>query len=292
MTLHRGTRLMSCVLLAVLAGVAACARREPPPKEYTLTGQILAVKPESQEVLVKHDDIKGFMPAMTMPYKVEDPSLLNGATPGDLISATLVVGETRAFLSSIEKTGHAEVEMPATTPEVSIFDLLQPGDQVPDAALIDEDGQPRPISSYLGHAVALTFIYTRCPDPEFCPLMSKQFAAVEQVIARTPELSGARLLSVSFDPEHDTPAVLKAYSAAEKANPQIWRFATGPADVIGAFSSRFGVTVTRNDSPVLVHNLGTAVIDTRGRLVALHSTNQWKPADLVAELKTAAASGD
>ena len=101
MTLHRGTRLMSCALALLAAGVVACGRREPPPKEYTLTGQILAVKPESQEVLVKHNDIKGFMPAMTMPYKVEDPSLLTDATPGDLISATLVVGETRAFLSSI-----------------------------------------------------------------------------------------------------------------------------------------------------------------------------------------------
>jgi protein SCO1/2 len=278
------------LVLALAAAVTACGRQEPPPKEYQLTGQILAVKPESQEVLVKHEDIKGFMPAMTMPYKVEDPALLNGKEPGDLITATLVVGELRAHLSTITKTGHAAIDTPPAAPEVSVFDMVKAGAPVPDAPLVDEGGQPRPLSSYKGHRLVLTFIYTRCPDPEFCPLLSKQFAELQAIIKKTPALADVQLLSISFDPEYDTPVVLKAYAQVQRADPSIWHFATGTHDDVAKLAAKFGVTATSNGSPVLIHNLGTAVVDASGMLVALHSTNEWKPADLVAELQTAATS--
>ena len=275
-------RLLVLLLVAISAG---CGRQEPPAKEYELKGQILAVKPDTQELLVKHEDIKGFMPAMTMPYKVEDAALLKDKEPGDLITATLVVGETSAHLSTVTKTGHAAIEVPPTPPEVSVFDMVKEGAAVPDAQLVDEDGKPRPISSYKGHRLVLTFIYTRCPDPEFCPLMNRQFSALQTTIKATPALADVRLLSISFDPEYDTPKVLKAYAGIQRADPNIWRFATGTKDDITQLAAKFGVTATSNGTPVLIHNLGTAVIDARGNLVKLHSTNQWKPADVVAELE-------
>jgi len=275
-------RLLVLLLVAISAG---CGRQEPPAKEYELKGQILAVKPDTQELLVKHEDIKGFMPAMTMPYKVEDAALLKDKEPGDLITATLVVGETSAHLSTVTKTGHAAIEVPPTPPEVSVFDMVKEGAAVPDAQLVDEDGKPRPISSYKGHRLVLTFIYTRCPDPEFCPLMNRQFSALQTTIKATPALADVRLLSISFDPEYDTPKVLKEYAGIQRADPQIWRFATGTKDDITQLAAKFGVTATSNGTPVLIHNLGTAVIDARGNLVKLHSTNQWKPADVVAELE-------
>lgn len=273
----------------VVLSVAAC-RQAPPPKEYQLTGQILSLKPENQEVLVKHDDIPGFMMAMTMPYKVNDANLLTDKVPGDLISATLVVGETTAYLSTMTKTGHAEVEVPAVQPEISGLDMVKIGEVVPDAMLVDENGASLSLSSYRGRRLALTFIYTRCPDAEFCPLMNQHFLALQQLITRTPALAGTQLLSISFDPEFDTPDVLNAQARRIGADPAVWRFATGSVDEVARFAGRFGVTVTRDDTPALVHNLGTAVIDAQGRLTALHSTNRWTPAELVAELQAAASS--
>src|SRR3954471_9593033 len=150
--------------LAALLLATACSRT-PPTKEYQLQGQILDVKPETSEVLVKHGDIPGFMPAMTMPYKVEDGKVLAGKEPGDLITATLVVGETEAHLSKIDKTGHAPIE-DATAPAITESQILKPGDPVPDTALVDENNAAAPLTSLKGHRVALTFMYTRCPQPD------------------------------------------------------------------------------------------------------------------------------
>lgn len=276
-------------LLVIAALCTACGRQEPPPKEYQLTGQILSIKPESREVLVKHEDIPGFMMAMTMPYKVSDANLLKDKTAGDLITATLVVGETTAYLSSVTKTGHSEVVIPAVQPEVSALDMVKTGETVPDARLVNEDGKTFTLASYRGRRLALTFIYTRCPDPEFCPLMNQNFLAVQKMIQSTPGLGDAQLLSISFDPEFDTPQVLKDQAQRVQADPKVWRFATGKTEDVTALASRFGVAVTRNGSPVLIHNLGTAVIDAQGRLSTLHSTNRWTPSDLIAELQAAAA---
>jgi protein SCO1/2 len=280
--------MMRIVLLLALGLTAACGRTEPPPKEYQLKGQILSLQPEQKQVLVKHEDIPGFMAAMTMPYSVSEASLLEGKAPGDLITATLVVAETTAHLSAITKTGTAPLDMPETVPEVSALDMVKEGAPVPDAALVDEDGRARPLSSYRGKRLALTFIYTRCPDAEFCILMNQQFSALQRTIKSTPALADVQLLSVTFDPEFDTPAVLKEYVSTQRADPAVWHFATGTREEITRLAGRFGVTSTSNGTPVLIHNLGTAVIDAEGRLVKLYSTNQWKPADLIADLTAAA----
>src|SRR6476660_925612 len=144
--------------LIVAATLAAACNRTPPAKEYQLKGQILDVKPETNEVLVKHGNIPGFMPAMTMPYKVEDPNLLADKQPGDLITATLVVGETEAHLSTIDKTGHAPVA-DSTGPAITASEILKPGDAVPDTKLVDENNASRPLTSLAGHRVAMTFMY-------------------------------------------------------------------------------------------------------------------------------------
>jgi protein SCO1/2 len=259
-------------------------------RAYELQGQILAMKPESREVVIKHGDIKGFMPGMTMPFKVNEASLLDGRQPGDLITATLMVGEVDAYISTITKTGTAPLEPQI---EVTATDgaILMPGDQLPDQLLIDQDGKPTPLSSLRGHRVALTFIYLRCPLPDFCPLMDRNFAAVQKMLAAAPELADVRLLSVSFDPEHDTPAALKAHAEALGANPEVWRFATATPDEMETLTRRFGVFVERNaDSAVdITHNLRTAVIDPEGRVVSVHTGTDWTPAQLVADLKAAPA---
>jgi len=274
----------------VAIAIAACDRT-PPTKQYQLTGQILDVKPATNEVLVRHEDIPGFMPAMTMPYKVGDAKLLAGKEPGDLITATLVVGETEAHLSKIDKTGHAPVEDPSGGPAITASQILQPGEPVPDTKLLDENSAPRPLTSLKGHRVALTFMYTTCPQPDFCPLMDRNFAAVQSEIKKTPALADVRLVSVSFDPAHDTAAVLKTHAKALQADPAVWRFVTASTDDIKGFAAKFGVIAEPSDeSPaILTHNLSTAVIDADGRLVKIRPGNMWTPADLIADLTAAPA---
>jgi protein SCO1/2 len=217
---------------------------------------------------------------------VQDRALLEGKKPGDLFTATLVVEEVNAYLSTLTTTGHAPLEDPTAGPLITDADLLKDGDVVPDHALVDQTRTPRPMGSLRGHRVALTFIYTRCPLPDFCPLMDKQFADVQQEIGKSSELADVRLVSVTLDPEFDTPAVLDTHAKALGADPRLWHFVTGDRDEVLAFAKRFGVITEPGEpaSPV-VHNLRTAVINPQGRLVKAYSGNMWSPAELLADLK-------
>jgi protein SCO1/2 len=277
------------LVLLALAAPAACAGA-PESRQYEVRGQILAVDRDRREVLVDHADIPGFMPAMTMPYRVEDAGLLDGKQPGDLFTATLVVEDVRAYLSTLTTTGHAPIETPPAGPLITDADLLKAGEVVPDHALVDHAGTSRPISALRGGRVALTFMYTRCPLPDFCPLMDRHFAAIQKEVRTSPDLADVRLVSVTIDPDYDVPAVLERHAKALGAEPGRWFFLTGRPDEVLAFAKRFGVTAQRGDPDVgLVHNLRTAVIDAQGRLVAAHSGNMWTPAELVADLRKAPA---
>lgn len=270
--------------------VAACGgSSEAPAREYQLQGQILAIRPERSEVVIKHEDIKGFMPGMTMPFKVKEAALLQGKEPGDLVTATLVVGEVQAHLRTLDKTGHAALDTPAPPPPP---DIREPGQTLTDATLVDQNGKPSSLSAYRGHRIALTFIYTRCPLPEFCPLMDRHFAAVQKTIASTPALADVRLVTVTLDPAFDTPAVLKPYAARRGADPMIWSFLTGEPAAVNKFGSQLGIYVEHNPQSAIdiTHNLRTVVIDPDGRLVKVHNGNSWTPSELVADLSAVPAA--
>jgi protein SCO1/2 len=282
-------RFVLVPLLGSLA-VSACGRApDANARSYTLQGQILAVRPERSEVVIKHQDIENFMPGMTMPFTVKDGTLLTDKERGDLVTATLVVGETQAYLTTLTKTGHADVAEPAPPPPAA--DMLTTGQAVADASLVDQDGKPRNFSSFKGHRLAVTFIYTRCPLPDFCPLMDKHFASVQKTIMSTPALADVRLLTVTLDPEFDRPAILKAYARRREADPAVWTFLTGEPAEVNRFATQFGLYVEHNPQNAIdiTHNLRTAVIDPEGRLVTVHSGNSWTPAELVADLTAAPA---
>ena len=281
---------LTWVPLVCLIALTGCSRTpDASARTYELQGQILAVRPERNEVVIKHEDIKGFMPGMTMPFTVKDPALLSGRERGDLVTATLVVGETQAYLTTLTRTGHQEISDSPPPPPPP--DILSTGQTVKDAPLVDQDNKPRAFSSFKGHRLALTFIYTRCPIPNFCPLMDKHFAAVQKTIASTPALKDVRLLTVTLDPEFDRPAILKAYARRREADPAIWTFLTGEPGDVNTFATQFGLYVERNPQSAIdiTHNLRTAVIDPEGRLVTVHSGNSWTPAELVADLSAAPA---
>jgi protein SCO1/2 len=228
------------------------------------------------------------MPAMSMAYHVRQPALLDGLVPGDLVTAQLVVDGDDAYLKEIRRTGHAA--LPEGAKPVKAMDVMAPGDVVPDDGLQDQDGRPRKLSDWRGQALAVTFVYTRCPLPDFCPLMDRHFAALQQAIAADPELRGrARLASISFDPAHDTPAVIAAHARARGADGRTWSYLTGAPGAIEDLTSRFGVsTIEENDTAAtLTHNLRTAVIDPRGRLIKVYSGNDWTVDALLADLRDA-----
>jgi protein SCO1/2 len=209
---------------------------------------------------------------------VKDAALLQGKAPGDLFTATLVVEELNAYLSTLTRTGHKPIETSAAPPLITASDLVNIGERVPDHALVDQDGTPRAMSSLRGHRVALTFMYTRCPLPDFCPRMDRHFAEMQMALAQIPELADVRLLSITLDPEFDTPAVLKAHAKTLQSDPSRWSFLTGDRAEVMGFAKRFGVTAEPGEpGAMMVHNLRTAVIDPEGRLVKAHSGTAWTP---------------
>jgi protein SCO1/2 len=267
-----------------LALFVACT---PPPegRRYELLGQVLAVSPERLEVVIRHQDIPGFMPAMTMPFAVKDEALLLGRTPGDLVRGTLVVTDTSAWLERLTKTGFAALDAPSAAREPG---ALEPNELVPDAALVDQDGRPRHFAEWRGHAIALTFIFTRCPLPDFCPAVDRSFARLQERVKADPALAAnARLLTVSFDPEHDTPAVLKKHASRLGADPSVWLYLTGDLATVDGFGRHFGLSVERDAS--LTHNLRTAVVDPSGRLVRVWRGSDWSPEEVAAELRRTVA---
>jgi protein SCO1/2 len=284
---------LSAVALAIGAGawLVFSGWRAPANREYQVHGQVLGVDPARGEILVDHEDIPGFMPAMVMPYKVNDAALLDGKTPGDLITATLVVEEVNAYLSAITKTGHGPIKNAGGGPAITDSDILGPGDTVPGTPLVDEAGRPRPLTSWHGHRVALTFMYTRCPLPEFCPLMDRHFRTLQDEIRKSDDLADVRLVSITLDPEFDTPQVLRQHAKSAGSDPAIWTLLTGNTEDVLAVARRFGILTEPGETEgIVVHNLRTAVIDSEGRVVTIHSGNMWTPAELVGELKKTPAS--
>ncbi len=157
-----------------------------------MRGQILAIRPESREVLIKHGDIKSFMPGMTMPFKVRDEELLKGKAPGDLVTAQLMVGANEAWLATLEKTGTAPLdEPPLRSRRRPSSPRSNPVMSFPTPRSTDQDGQPLSLPPGATRPSVITFIYVRCPLPEFCPLMDRRFVELQRSDpGRHPRLAG------------------------------------------------------------------------------------------------------
>jgi protein SCO1/2 len=277
-----------CFVVALLVG--ACGGPSD-RREYKLQGQILSVTPDHMQANIKHEDIPGFMAAMTMPYKVREAKEFEPLVPGDLINATLVVVSNDAYLKDVNKVGNAPIEAASSgsgAPTASSgFELLKDGEPVPDVKFTDQDGKTFDFASLKGKAVVVTFIYTSCPIPTFCPLMDRHFATIQTKLKERNNDINATLLSVSFDPVTDTPAVLKKHAQGLNADPKMWTFVTGDRDELDQWASRFGVSVSRamNDPKDITHNLRTAIIDRQGNLVRSYTGNEWTPEQVLADVR-------
>ena len=282
------------LIIVCSALLGACGSRSP-NRTYAVEGQIIAVTPDRSEATVKHGEIKGLMPAMTMAYKIKEKAELDAVKPGDIVDATLVIIENDAYLTKVRRIGEAPIEQapPETTVATSAasgFELLKPGDAVPDSTFVDQDGRKRKFSAFRGSTVILTFIYTKCPIPTFCPMMDRHFATLQEHFRDDPALKKVHLVTVSFDPMTDTPPVLKAHARELKADLTRWTFLTGDRDEIDRFAARFGLSVARapNDARDITHNLRTAIISPDGILKKMYTGNEWTPKDILEDLRPTA----
>ena len=276
------------ICLAWLGLLAACRESAPPTRTYPLTGQVLGVSAERRQVTVRHDDIEGFMPGMIMSFPVADAALLEGREPGEIISATLEVTDSTGRLIAITRTGFSE--LPAEPNLLAAGPMLDVGEEVPDTAFVDQSDRRRMLSEWHDRLTLLTFIYTRCPLLNFCPLMDRHFLRIQDTVQSEAALRDrVRLLTVSFDPDYDTPAVLAAHAARLGADPEIWTFLTADRATVDRFAGRLGVGLMRPaDGDEITHNLRTFLIGRDGRIARIYSGNEWTPAQAIADLRDAA----
>ena len=283
----RQTEIALVIMLAALAtGLAGCKKESTEQvRRYHLVGKIVAVQAEQNTLIVDSQEIPGFMAAMTMPYPVRDSRLLKNLGAGDEITADVVIAPDGAYLENIVVTKKGAG---GKATSVTQFHEPQPGELVPDFALINQDGKRIHLHAFRGDVLLVTFIYTRCPFPNYCPLVSHNFAEIYAATQKNAALHAkVRLLTVSFDPEHDTPAVLRRYGETFRKTAggvpfDRWEFAAVPQKDLNSVTNFFGLTHSSNGDQI-VHSMSTTVISPDGTVFKWYDDNQWKPADLVAD---------
>ena len=287
-----------CFLLVLSIAVipSACRpRRAANEKRYPIKGKVVAVATTDHTVTIAHEDITGYMPAMTMPFKIKNEADLAMVKPGDQLTGTLVVDDLSSW---VEITAIIEGGPPVLQ-NVDVPGEPRPGTEVPDFGLVDQDGKRIHLAQYRGKALLLTFVYTRCPQPDQCTLMSNNFAAINQAMQMQPETyDKTHLLTISFDPDYDTPKVLRSYGASHTGRYsdetfQHWEFASGSKDEVKGIAQFFGLRYyhdTESSDEQVIHSLRTAIVGPDGRVVKLYRGNEWKPEEIVGDLKTLLAA--
>jgi protein SCO1/2 len=259
-------------------------------KVYKLRGKVVSTNSATGEVTLNHEAIPGFMDAMTMPYKLKDPTILGELHPGDTITADVLVSQNPdadVLLDHIVVIAQAKPDYKPTV----YYHVPSPGDAVPDFKLRNQDGRAIHLDQFHGKTLLLTFIYTRCPSPNFCPLVTHNFAVIDRQLAASPALyAKTHLLCVSFDPEHDTPARLRAYGAeyigsdARNAFAH-WDFAAPTKPELLEMAKYFDVGITQGPDDTITHTLSTTLIGPQGKVVQFYPGNEWTPDQVVVDVK-------
>ena len=291
-------RFLVCTLFAVLA-LAGCHTSSPPDpqsspassfKTYKLRGKVVSTNPSISQVTLDHEAIPGFMDAMTMPYKLKDANILSELHPGDLITADLLVSQDTdraTLLDHIVVVGQAKADY---KPKVS-YHVPAPGDEVPDFALRNQDGRIVHLRQFRGQDLLITFIYTRCPLPDFCPRVTHNFADINRQLASNPGVyRKTHLVCVSFDPDNDTPQRLRAYGASYIGSDQKeafahWDFAVPDTQLLTKMAQYFDVGITTAADGSITHTLSTTLVGPDGKVVKFYPGNEWTVAEVLADVK-------
>ena len=287
-------RLGSAALSIALLGAFGCHSSSQSAnagasvqKQYSIRGKVVSVDQKDGVIALDTEAIPGVMEAMTMAYTLQNPSVASELHPGDTLTSQLQLGAQGAVLSSIVIVQQANLNV---LPPVQ-YHVPQLGDPVPDFRFLNQSNREISLKQFRGKVLVLTFIYTRCTSSQFCPLMSRNFAHLDQLLATDPGLyAKTHLLSISFDPAYDTPAVLYSYGGAytgryTKETFQHWDFAAPSPARLASLLQWFDVAVTRSNGKVVAHSVSTAVIGPDGKIRAWYPTNTWTPQQALKDIQ-------
>lgn len=286
------TAVAAFLMFSSLAGLSACRENRVAPalpvgaKAYEMKGRIVDFAPGQTAVTIDHEDVPGFMPAMVMPFNVKDRAVVAGRRPGDAVSFRFVVAQKDSWIDQMETIEASRLHLVKTTPPTPAAAVrrLREGDLMPEFNLVDQDGRPLTRENFAGEPVILTFIFTRCPVPNFCPLMTSNFEELQRRISPSTAPK-AKLLSISFDSDFDHAPVLKAYAEAHGADPTVWNVAGGDHEEIAKLTGAFSVH-TQKEGGTISHGLCTVLVNRSGTIVAIWRGNGWSPAEVFDRLST------
>lgn len=266
------------------------ATNEATADVFAARGVVQEVRPGEQTLVIRHEAITNYMAAMTMPFHVQDPVQMAGLARGDEVTFKLFVTDTDSWVDDIVKVGKVVLPEPKTpaSPQLKTNEILRAHHPLLDYKFTNELGNAVSLNDFHGTVLAITFFYTRCPIPEYCPRLSKNFQAVARQLASRPDApKNWHLLSVSLDPQFDSPAMLKAYGQSYNYDPAQWSFLTGPADKIGELARQSGVTFEATGD-IINHNFSTLIVDASGRLQTMIPVGGDLSDTIVSELIKAA----
>lgn len=277
-------------LLCALVLLASCTSKPQEQKNvrrYPIEGKVIAVDAPKKEITLQHKEIPGYMKGMTMPFRVQDDWVFNVARAGDELHGILAVGADRAYITDISINQNAATAAASSTSKAHMPDV---GDAVPDFSFVDQNGRRVHLHQFRGKPLLLTFIYTRCPLPDFCIRMSNNFGQLARNLKQTTPAAYDRLqlLTISIDPEYDKPAVLMRYGKtyAGDIDPKFehWRFVSGTPIETRKAADFFGLAYVPENGQI-VHSLRTVLVAPNGKIAAQYSGNDWTPAEVETELK-------
>jgi protein SCO1 len=259
----------------------------PNPQIFEVRGVVQSIR-DTNTVSIAHEEIRDYMPAMTMDFDVKNTNELTRLTPNDQVLFRMIVTETEGWIENIRKIGTDVTSIPARErPKMRAVREVEPlnaGDKMPDYTFTNSFGQKISLSDFKGQSYAFTFIFTRCPFPNFCPRMNMNFAAAYDQLSKMPNgPTNWHLISVSFDPDFDTAARLADYSKVYKPNPEKWSWVTGAMIDIDAIAEQVGLLFSFENS-TFNHNLRTVIVDKNGLIRKNLTGNEWKPEELVKEI--------
>jgi protein SCO1 len=279
--------LFSVASLSLAVLLFGCGRSGKDVQHYDTRGVIRGISPDRSTVEIQHEDIPDFMPSMTMEFSPRDQKEIANLKLGEAISFRLTLTKNDFWIDHVKKITREEVDVrdprPKATTEIQ-SPRLHEGDLLPGFFLVDENGAQITAETFRGHPLVLTFVFTRCAVPNFCPRMTSQFSELQNSIkAQNGIAAQTHLLSITLDPAFDTPQILKEYGAHSNEDPTVWSLATGDEREIAELTQAFSV-YRQNEGGTISHGLATALIGLDGRILKIWRGNGWSPAEVVNEI--------
>jgi len=280
-------------LIVCLALALPCCGRSTNPVEaaqhYETRGVVRGFSPDRSTIEIEHENIPGFMPSMTMAFIARDGKEIADLKTGDSISFRMTVTQKDFWIDNVKKIRREDVNVAEPKPTSAVSTeggaRLREGDEMPLVSLTNQNGERISLDTFRGQPFVLTFVFTRCPVPNFCPRMSNNFEELQTAIKTgSGTLAETRLLSITLDPDYDTPKVLSDYAGYHHADTQIWTFATGDEKEIDSLTRAFSV-YRQTEGGTISHGLATALINRDGKIDKIWRGNGWTPAEVTEALR-------